>query len=77
MKGNVKKWAKAAAIRAAKTMAQTAVAMIPVGVTITEVGWLGVLGTAALAGVVSVLTSIAGVPEVDYGTSLVKIAEGE
>lgn len=77
MKGNVKKWAKAAAIRAAKTMAQTAVAMIPVGVTITEVGWLGVLGTAALAGVVSVLTSIAGVPEVDDGTSLVKIAEGE
>ena len=56
-------WFKAAGIRAIKTMAQTAVAMIPVGVTIQEVGWLTVLGTAALAGVVSLLTSIAGLPE--------------
>ena len=58
------KWFKAAGIRAAKTVAQTAVAMIPVGVSIDEVGWLTVLGTAALSGVVSLLTSVAGLPEV-------------
>lgn len=56
---------KAAGIRAARTMAQTAVAMLPAAATITEVDWLTVLGTAALAGVCSVLTSIAtGLPEV-------------
>lgn len=58
------KWFKAAGVRAAKTVAQTAVAMIPVGVGISEVGWLTVLGTSALAGIVSLLTSIAGLPEV-------------
>lgn len=56
---------RAAGIRAARTMAQTAVAMLPAAATITEVDWLTVLGTAALAGVCSVLTSIAtGLPEV-------------
>ena len=58
------KWFKAAGIRALKTVAQTAVAMIPVGVGIQEVGWLTVLGTAALAGLVSLLTSVAGLPEI-------------
>ena len=58
-----KKWFKAAGVRAVKTVAQTAVAMIPVGVGIQEVGWLTVIGTAALAGVVSMLTSVAGIPE--------------
>ena len=57
-------WMKAALVRAVKTFAQTCVAMIPVGVTITEVGWAQVLGTAALAFVVSILTSVAGLPEV-------------
>lgn len=61
------KWVKAAIIRAVKTMAQTAVAMIPVAVTITEVDWLNVVGTAALAGVLSILTSVAGLPEVEVG----------
>ena len=59
------KWGKAALVRAIKTIAQTAVAMIPVAVTITQVDWLNVAGTAALAGVLSLLTSIAGLPEVD------------
>lgn len=58
------KWAKAAGVRALKTTAQTAVAMIPVGVSIAEVGWAAVAGTAVLAGVCSVLTSVAGLPEV-------------
>ncbi|MBQ8587685.1 MAG: hypothetical protein IJ453_06330 [Oscillospiraceae bacterium] len=59
-----KLWFKAAAVRAVKTMAQTAVAMLPVAVSITEVNWLTVAGTAALAGVASLLTSLAGLPEV-------------
>jgi hypothetical protein len=59
-----KTWWKAAGIRAVKTIAQTAVAMIPAAVTIGAVDWVTVVGTAALAGVVSLLTSIAGLPEV-------------
>ena len=61
------KWARSAAVRAIKTMAQTAVAMIPAAVTIQSVDWITVIGTAALAGVVSVLTSLAGIPEVKDG----------
>lgn len=59
-----KMWWKAAGIRAVKTVAQTAVAMIPAAVTIGAVDWKTVVGTAALAGIVSLLTSIAGLPEV-------------
>ena len=64
-----KTWLKAAAIRAVKTMAQTAIAMIPVGVSVTEVGWYAVAGTAVLAGILSLLTSVAGIPEADDGAS--------
>lgn len=60
-----KNWWRAAAIRAVKTICQTAVAMIPVGVMISEVNWMTVTGTAVLAGVVSLLTSVAGLPEVE------------
>lgn len=60
-----KKWWKAAGIRALKTVCQTAVAMIPAAVTIMQVDWVAVIGTAVLAGVCSILTSIAtGLPEV-------------
>lgn len=59
------KWIKAAGIRAVKTVCQTAVAMIPAAVSITAVDWPTVIGTAALAGVISLLTSVAGLPEVD------------
>lgn len=58
-----KKWMKAAGVRAVKTAAQTAVALIPAAVSINAVDWTMVIGTAALAGVVSLLTSIAGLPE--------------
>ena len=58
------KWARAACVRAVKTMAQTAVSLVPAAATIMEVDWKVVLGTAALAGVASVLTSFAGIPEV-------------
>ena len=60
-----KEWWKAAGIRAIKTIAQTAIALIPAGVMIQEVNWVMVLGTAGLAGVLSLLTSLAGLPEVD------------
>ena len=58
------KWLKCAAIRAVRTMAQTAVALLPAAATITQVDWKVVIGTAALAGVASMLTSLAGLPEV-------------
>ena len=57
-------WLRAAGIRAVKTMAQTAVAMLPVAAAIQQVDWIAVAGTAALAGVASLLTSLAGLPEV-------------
>lgn len=60
---DTKKWMKGAAIRAVKTMAQTAVSLIPAAQMIQQVDWKVVVGTAALAGVVLVLTSIAGIPE--------------
>lgn len=60
---NWKLWAKAAAVRAIKTMAQTAVATIGVAMTMQDVSWVIVGSTALLAGVLSVLTSIAGLPE--------------
>lgn len=60
-----KNWWKAAGIRALRTFAQAAAAMIPAAVTITQVDWKAVVGTAALAALLSVLTSLAGLPEVD------------
>ena len=60
------KWIKAAGVRAIKTVAQTAVALIGTNaIGITEVNWIGVASGAALAGVVSLLTSLAGIPEVE------------
>lgn len=59
-----KKWWKAAGIRAIKTVAQTAVGMITVGAAISEIDWIYVVSVAAVAGVASMLTSIAGLPEV-------------
>lgn len=61
---DTKKWAKAAGIRAVKTMAQTAVSLLPAAAMITAVDWKTVAGTAALAGVASFLTSVTGIPEV-------------
>lgn len=64
-KANVdtKKWIEKATVRAIKTMAQTAVALIPAATMIQQVDWATVLGTAALSGIVSLLTSVAGLPE--------------
>ena len=64
---NTVRWMRAAGIRAVKTSAQTAVAMIPAAAMIQNVDWTAVVGTAALAGLVSILTSLAGIPEVKGG----------
>mgnify|MGYP004510687007 FL=1 len=65
MKNKTKVWLKAASIRAIKTMAQTAVATIGVTAVMQDVNWLAVASASLLAGVLSVLTSIAGLPEVE------------
>ncbi len=59
------RWFKAAAVRAVKTVAQTAVAAIGTAAVIDEVGWLTVISTSLLSGILSLLTSIAGLPEVE------------
>lgn len=63
MKNNIKNWAKAAGIRAVKTVAQTAIATIGTSAVLGEVNWVVVASASALAGVLSILTSIAGLPE--------------
>ena len=60
---NWRKWAKCACIRAVKTIAQTALGSIPAAVSIVEVDWKVVIGTALLSGVISIITSLAGLPE--------------
>lgn len=64
MSDKTKKWIKAASIRAVKTMAQTAVATIGTAAAMGEVNWIMVVSASVLSGVLSVLTSIAGLPEV-------------
>lgn len=60
-----KEWFKAAAVRAIKTVAQTAVATIGTAVVMSEVNWVMVASASVLAGVLSLLTSVAGLPEVE------------
>lgn len=60
-----KNWTKAASVRAVKTVAQTAVATIGSSVVLSSVDWRMVVSASVLAGILSVLTSVAGLPEVD------------
>lgn len=64
MSDKTKKWIKAAGVRAVKTMAQTATATIGTAAVIGDVNWVMVASASVLAGVLSVLTSLAGIPEV-------------
>ena len=70
MKIFTNKWLKAAGIRALRTFAQTAAAAIGVTTTIGEVNWITVGSTAALAAVLSLLTSVAGLPEIKEGDNI-------
>lgn len=72
MKPKTKAWLKAAAVRAIKTMAQTAIATIGTSAVISEVNWSLVGSASVLAGVLSLLTSVAGLPEIDDGQSVIK-----
>ena len=67
MNEKAKKWIKAAGIRAIKTVAQTAAATISTAAIMGDVQWVLVGSSALLAGLLSILTSIAGLPEVDEG----------
>jgi hypothetical protein len=60
-----KEWLKAAAVRAVKTMAQAAIAMIGTSAVMADIDWKLVLSASVVAGILSVLTSLAGLPEVD------------
>lgn len=62
-----KKWIKAAGIRALKTFAQTAASLITVGALVSDVEWKLVFSAAAVAAIYSLLTSVAGLPELDDG----------
>ena len=65
MKNNFKKWVKCAGIRAIKTVAQSAIATIGTSAVIGDVNWIMVASASVLAGILSILTSIAGLPEVE------------
>ena len=60
-----KKWFKCAGVRAIKTIAQTAVALIGVGTVMSDIDWVMVASASLLSGILSILTSIAGLPEVE------------
>lgn len=64
---NMKRWIKAASIRAIRTVAQAAVASIGTAVVLSEIDWKFVVSASLLAGILSVLTSLAGLPEVKEG----------
>ena len=67
-KYNFKDWIKAAGVRAIKTVAQTAVSLIGTSVAFSDVDWKLIVSASALSGVVSLLTSVAGLPELDKPT---------
>ena len=77
MSNNINAWAQAATVRAIKTAAQAAVGAIGAATVIGAVDWRVVASTAALAAVLSLLMSVAGLPEVAGGASVAKLTKGE
>ena len=76
MSDSIRKWVLAAGVRAFKTACQTAVGVIGGAAVMGDVNWVLVLSSAALAAVVSILTSCAGIPEIGDGQSVAKLAKG-
>ena len=71
-------WVRAALIRALKTMAQAAIGVLGTGaIGLMQADWMNVLSVALMGGVLSLLTSIAGIPEVDDGESLASITDSQ
>lgn len=62
---NIREWIRCAGIRAVKTFCQTALSMLTVGQAFIEINWMNVLSVSGVAAVISILTSVAGLPEVD------------
>lgn len=71
-----KEWAKAAGMRAVKTTAQAAIATIGVSAAMSDVDWVLVGSSALLAGIISLLTSLAGLPEVEKKEDYMEIDDG-
>lgn len=65
IKNNTSKWVKSALIRAVKTFAQTAISMLTVGQAFIDINWINVLSVSGVAAIISLLTSVAGLPEVE------------
>ena len=65
VKNNFTEWLKAAAIRAVKTFCQTALSLLTVGQAFTEISWVNVVSISGVAAIISILTSVAGLPEVE------------
>ena len=76
MRDKVVEWAARAGVRAVKTAAQSAIGTIGASVAMGEVDWWLVLSAATLAAIVSLLTSLAGIPEVEEGASVARLAKG-
>lgn len=68
MKQNFKNWIKAAGIRAIRTFAQTFASLMTVGAVLSEIDWLYIASASAVAGIYSIATSVAGLPEVKEDT---------
>lgn len=75
MSESMREWAKAAAIRALKTAAQTAVALIGVSRVMSDVDWVMVASASGLSAILSILTSVAGIPEAAGGQSIKDLLE--
>lgn len=65
MKNNFRQWLKCALVRAVKTMAQTSVSLITVGNLVSDMDWVAIASISLTSGIASILTSIAGIPEVE------------